>query len=294
MPFLDVLVKQESNSFQTEVYTKPTNQGHCLNGKSECPQRYKDSTINAYIRRALTHCSTWIQVHKEIERSTQILINNGFSEKDVMRVTKKAMDLWHSPNKTTNEDESNITIYYRATFSTSYKQDERIMKEIVHRNVKATNPEKKINLRIYYKSKKTSQLLLRNSPEQKKEPTQKSHVVYKFSCKRGNCAVLNSSYIGMTTTKLSRRLTFHLAAGAPKNHLMNEHSMALTRALLEESTEILDICPDTRRLPILEALYIKEMSPTLNIQAENLRALPSHRPDREGSASRSENAAAHS
>ncbi|KAG0696538.1 hypothetical protein GWK47_003104 [Chionoecetes opilio] len=85
MPFLDFLVTQKEESFITNVYVKPTNPGHCLNGESKCPQRYKDSTIGAYIRRALTHCSTWQLVHKEIERSTQVLINNGFSERDINR-----------------------------------------------------------------------------------------------------------------------------------------------------------------------------------------------------------------
>ena len=47
LPFLDVLVKMGSENFNTEVYTKPTNNGQCLNGRSECPQKYKDSTVTA-------------------------------------------------------------------------------------------------------------------------------------------------------------------------------------------------------------------------------------------------------
>ncbi|KAG0718346.1 hypothetical protein GWK47_007743 [Chionoecetes opilio] len=69
MPFLDILVTQQKECFNTNVYVKPTNPGHCLNGESYIPQRYKDSTIGAYIRRALTHCSTWQLVHKEIYSS---------------------------------------------------------------------------------------------------------------------------------------------------------------------------------------------------------------------------------
>ena len=276
MPFLDVLVNQDGDSFNTQVFVKPSNPGHCLNGKSECPQRYKDSTIGAYIRRALTHCSTWKQVHEEIERSTQVLVNNGFSDADVKRCTKKIIDKWYNSNNTPG-DKEDIVIFYKAFFSTAYKEEERIMKQIVSRNVKPTSPDKKVKLHIYYNNKKTSHLLLKNSPAQKNETTQKSHVVYKFSCKRGNCEVLNNSYIGMTTTKLSRRLTFHLAAGAPKKHLREEHGTQLTREILEENTEILEICGDSRRLAILEALYIIEMDPKLNIQADDLKSLPSIR-----------------
>ncbi|XP_076059489.1 uncharacterized protein LOC143036126 [Oratosquilla oratoria] len=70
MPFLDILVKQQKEKFDTDTYVKPTNTGQCMNGRSECPQRYINPTISAYIRRDLTHCSTWTKVHTEIVRST--------------------------------------------------------------------------------------------------------------------------------------------------------------------------------------------------------------------------------
>ncbi|XP_076044740.1 uncharacterized protein LOC143027348 [Oratosquilla oratoria] len=276
LPFLDLLVKQNENSFNTTVYTKPTNPGHCLNGSSECPQRYKDSTISAYIRRALTHCSTWTQVHEEIKRSTQVLINNGFNEKEIHFQTKKIMNGWHN-NNNDKQNKEKINIYYKSTFSSAYKEDERIMKQIIKRNIKPVNPEKILNLVIYYKTKKTSHLLIRNSPLQERKELQKSHAIYRFTCTRGNCEALPSTYIGMTTMRLSRRLSYHLTSGAPKNHLREAHGITLVRETLEKNTEILDLCTDDRRLPILEAFYIKELSPILFVQAEDLRALPSMR-----------------
>ncbi|XP_076051515.1 uncharacterized protein LOC143031487 [Oratosquilla oratoria] len=276
LPFLDLLVKQNEHAFNTTVYTKPTNPGHCLNGSSECPQRYKDSTISAYIRRVLTHCSTWEQVHNEIERSTQVLLNNGFSEKEISHQIKRIMDGWHK-NNNNNQNKEKINIYYKSIFSSAYKEDERIMKQIIKRNIKPVNPEKILNLVIYYKTKKTSHLLIRNSPQQEKRELQKSHVIYRFNCTQGNCEALPSTYIGMATMRLSRRLSYHLTSGAPKNHLNEAHSITLSRENLEENTEILDLCTDDRRLPILEALYIKELSPDLNKQADDLRALPSMR-----------------
>lgn len=89
MPLL-VLVKQENETFNTQVYVKATNPGHCLNGNSECPQSFKYSTIRACIRRTTTHCSTWQQVNEEIERPTQVLVNNGFSTDGVLKQPKKS------------------------------------------------------------------------------------------------------------------------------------------------------------------------------------------------------------
>ncbi|XP_064077594.1 uncharacterized protein LOC135195264 [Macrobrachium nipponense] len=77
LPFLDVLVEQQVTRFRTNVYTKPTNLGMCMNGKSECPERYKHSTISAFVRRALSHCSPWRDTHSELERTAQVLVDNG-------------------------------------------------------------------------------------------------------------------------------------------------------------------------------------------------------------------------
>ena len=123
----------------------------------------------------------------------------------------------------------------------------------------------------------TSHLLLRNNTAPEAEKTQKSHVVYRFTCNRVNFEVLPSTYIGMTTTTLSRRLTFHLSNGAIKQHLLSEHSFTITRKLLVENTDIIDTCKDVRRLPIAEALFIKENAPKLNRQHEDLQILPSAR-----------------
>ena len=121
----------------------------------------------------------------------------------------------------------------------------------------------------------TSHLLLRNNTAPEAEKTQKSHVVYRFTCNRVNFEVLPSTYIGMTTTTLSRRLTFHLSNGAIKQHLLSNHGTAITRKMLEENTNIIDTCKYVRRLHIAEALYIKENSPKLNTQHADLQILPS-------------------
>ncbi|XP_068212601.1 uncharacterized protein [Palaemon carinicauda] len=61
------------------IYIKPTNLDLCLNGDSECPARYKASTVKAYIHRALSHCSSLADTHQELDRVTQVLVNNGYS-----------------------------------------------------------------------------------------------------------------------------------------------------------------------------------------------------------------------
>ncbi|XP_068229597.1 uncharacterized protein [Palaemon carinicauda] len=95
LPFLDVLLEISNNSFNTSVYVKPTNLGLCLNGDSECPSRYKTTTIRAFIRGAISHCSSWRGTHEELDRITKILMNNSFMNKDINRQIKKEIEKWY-------------------------------------------------------------------------------------------------------------------------------------------------------------------------------------------------------
>ncbi|KAG0727222.1 hypothetical protein GWK47_035100 [Chionoecetes opilio] len=99
----------------------------------------------------------------------------------------------------------------------------------------------------------------------------------RITCKRGNCEVLPFSYIGMTTTKLSRRLTCHLTSGTPKKHLLEKHGITITRHFLEENTEMVYMCADVRRLPIFRSTVHKRYQSKINVQAYDLQALPSMR-----------------
>lgn len=78
LPFLDTMVHREDTSFSTEVYVKATNLGFCLNGASECSERYRHSIISAFVKRALTHTSTWAAANTELKRVSQLLANNGY------------------------------------------------------------------------------------------------------------------------------------------------------------------------------------------------------------------------
>ena len=61
-------------------------------------------------------------------------------------------------------------------------------------------------------------MIVKNSIANEPSKFGRANVVYRYSCLKEDCKLLNNvSYIGMTTTTLSRRLTSHLSIGAPKN-----------------------------------------------------------------------------
>ncbi|XP_076045862.1 uncharacterized protein LOC143028109 [Oratosquilla oratoria] len=136
LPFLDVQVSHSDTGYKTSVYVKSTNNGRCLNGQSECPVRYKKSTINAYVRRALTHCSDWTSAHHELERTSQVLVNNGFPNYLVEKAIKDEVDRWylgHNPH-TDAPNKTPIKLFYKSHMTSAHKTEERVMKNIIRRN----------------------------------------------------------------------------------------------------------------------------------------------------------------
>ena len=264
LPYLDVLVSNYDENITTAVYRKATNTGLCLNGTSECPKRYKTSVIDNYIKRALTHCSNWQLTTEELNNASQILVNNGYSNRDIEKRTRIALNRWYTGD-TPEDTTKNINLFYRAYYHKNYKKDEEALHAIIKNHVSPRDESSRVQLNIYYKNKKSSQLLLRNNPAPPPSDMKKHNVVYLFRCQEVRCS---HSYIGMTTTRLSKRLSCHLQEGAIYKHFQQEHNKRLTRDIVVNSTKVLDSAPDHVRLRFLEALHILELKPTLNTAQE--------------------------
>ena len=142
LPFLDIMVKPDENKFIASVYTKETNTGMCLNAKSECPDRYKRSVITSYVNRAFTHCSSWKLINKELERISQVLVNNGYANSEIQKVIKRKMQNFMNETQTNEQERSRpIKLYYKSYMSSSYKTDERVLKDILTRGVTPTDTQ---------------------------------------------------------------------------------------------------------------------------------------------------------
>ena len=265
LPFLDVLIDGQSDNYETSVYRKNTDAGRCLNADSECPQRYKLSVIKSYIRRAHKNCSNWMIFHQEVEKFKQILVNNGY--KNIWIDTELRNFLDKINNNVDNTNKEIIKVFYKNQMNTAYKTDEKVLKDIIKRNVRCIKDNDELQLVIYYKNPKVNNLLMKNNPNKDRSPLKSTNVIYEYSCPKEDCTLLNTmKYIGMTTNDLSRRLTMHLREGAPKSHMTNHHGTTLTRDHLVNNTRILKRCPDFQRLQIYEALYINQIRPHMNLQ----------------------------
>ena len=65
-------------------------------------------------------------------------------------------------------------------------------------------------------------------------------------------------------------MTMHLQSGGPMTHTLSDHGRRLERCDLVNNTEILTKCHQSRKLKILEAVYIRDKDPLINRQ-QNMR-----------------------
>lgn len=263
LTFLDVNVKQDSNNkFKSSVHTKTTSAGDCINYRGLAPEQYKTGVIKTMVNRAYTICSTWPSLHSELDRLRQFFTNNNFPLALVEKEINKCLNKLYNP-PTVPETTTNINLYYRNQMHNQYKQEEQNLRKIVQDHITPHN-EAKINLRIYYKNRKLSHLLIKNNCN---KSDVKSRAVYRYDCDKPECQQ-RQFYIGYTCTSLKQRMTTHAQNGSILNHNQTEHNIKIKAAAILDQITILHSSQDKLELQIAEALFIKELNPPLNSQRE--------------------------
>ena len=288
LPFLNVLVEKLNNAFKTTVYRKPTDNGKCLNAISECPDRYKQSVIKGFLHRAKNLSTYREDMLVEISRSKQILINNGYTNKDVDAEIRKLLrnepgntndNSSNSSNNNSNNNDSNNTptihrVFYKNFMDSKYKKSEHAIRTAITSNVRVKEHSDRLQIVIYYKSSKTKNLIMRNNMTPKIRDIAKTNLIYDFDCKEGECIhrpLKERRYSGLTRCTLSRRLSFHLQQGAIKNHFLEHHKRKITRKEIVDCTRARYYERDVLRLEILESLIIRFEDPEVNRQETGIR-----------------------
>ena len=153
--------------------------------------------------------------------------------------------------------------------------DELALKKILKRHV--FEVKVKIKLIIYYKSKKTSSIIMQNNMSKSALPDgDRSHVIYEFSCPERACSSSKISYIGLTNCTLRERLRGHKYKGSIFEHFRRIHNKSPILEDLLSSTKILYFCDNRKDLSVFEALFIKKWKPTLNENTRDFTCLKLH------------------
>ena len=283
----------------------------CLNGEGECPDRYKQSVVRGFLYRAKTIGSERSELLIEISRCKQILINNGYSNRqvdnEISTFMKKNIPPVTTPTATTAEtsitntatttaatttttttttattttnpsptDPSPTTspgtthkVFYQNFMNPKYKHDEQNLKRIIKDHVNVRDKSDNLKLIIYYRSRKTRDLIMKNNLTPKLRDLARTNLIYQFRCTIDECAHRNKSevsYTGLTTCTLSKRLSGHLQKGAILEHSLQTHQRKPTRKEIVEMTKARYYQSNYRRLETLEALIILQEDPVINRQ----------------------------
>lgn len=110
-----------------------------------------------------------------------MLVNNGYpqdSVEDSIR-TKINTTLSQSPTR----PKAPSINFYKSTMNRGYKEDEKILTNIIHKNVTPTKSNTKINLIIYYKTKKTQSSIIKNYCLPPSKDLQETNVMYECNAK---------------------------------------------------------------------------------------------------------------
>ena len=141
-------------------------------------------------------CSSWVELHQEIERIQQLFVNNNFPMCLIDETVRSFLSSRIGGNGAVC-DKQPINFYFKNQMSATYKQDEKQLMDIFHKHVSPSDPSNEVKLTIYYKSKKLSNLFIKNNVHSNpRETANRHHVVYQYTCSRDGCQATQNTYIG--------------------------------------------------------------------------------------------------
>jgi len=262
--FLDIELQLMNNGkFNTSVYIKPTDKGLYANYNSYIPETYKKSVVKTLIYRAYRYCSTWDLFIAEANRIKQTLVNNNYPQWYIDKIILNSTNKFFSdPIPQQLQDGSDINFYVKLEDLSSFKKDERLLKNIISEHIIPIDKQNNVKLIPYYRPFKISSLF---SSRPRRTGLLRANVVYRFNCMEDSC---NASYIGYTTNTLQKRCNQHrYSQSSIHKHYDSEHNRPVPiSALLTTQFTVLHSYRNSTELRIAEALSIKENRPYINVK----------------------------
>ena len=273
LPFLDVLLCRNGRELTTTVYTKKTNNDIYFNWNVFAPVSWKRGTLRTLVQDNYLVCSTETHLKEELTHLEKVFIEKNNYPKYVInqvftQVKEEHKNRTYNNNiknsiavpitlENENEKQHLLTIPYQGEKGDYLiKSMKRNLKKILPNNVKP---------QITYRGKKLGSLF------ETKDQTIfefKLNVIYHGKSPVENCI---DDYIGETTRSVNERIVDHTGRDAI-SHLL-KHSIESGHKPLE----VIDYKiigtgyrKNTMKKKLSEALFIKELKPTLNKQENSV------------------------
>jgi hypothetical protein len=263
LPFLGTLLLNRAPQIETKVYVKPTNTGLLVHYQSHVDNRYKRSLLTTMLDRAYRLSSSWPYFSEECERLKSLfsrldyphhLINSTINTFVNSRVADQQP--LQASGKLAGNDVTRVVIPFKDQDSAN----------IVKTQLKDLSIKLQTTIQPVFVSRKIGQDL--QECETKPQLVNQQCVVYQFKCNLCD----TGSYVGYTRGHLYARVDGHKSTSSSvRKHYDNDHAGAVPEDLLS-CFKVLKKCMNKFDCLVNEMLYIKQLTPSLNVQTDSIRA----------------------
>ena len=257
IPFLDMLLIHEDKTVSSTWYTKPTDTSLMMNFHALAPVKYKKSIVVGMVHRIYRACSSWKNIDISLQKAKVMLLKNQYPPSFFDPIINETLAHIIEPDskKDTLEEEEDKDPFlfftqYKGKCSDEYARD---LRRLCNKKDSAF----RMPIRIIFTLKK-----MKTSLPSLKEPVTdvlKSGVVYQIKCP--GCS---ASYVGETVRHLLHRYREHKVNKGP----LRTHFQSCKADPGDEDIKVLTSSSNQEKLLILEALFIRDLKPSINTKDE--------------------------
>ena len=251
LPFLDVKVVMKDIEFETSIYRKDTYTGLLLNYSAMCPLIWKKGLVLGLLTRAYTACSNWKLFHEEIQNICKFLCENNYPKSFVENIISNFL---HNKFNNSQRDDSIESVRY--TFKIPYIGNPSL---VLKKKLRKLFKKCEIDVNIVFSTSKVSSYF---SLKDRTNPALKASVIYQFSCLDDP----SCSYIGKTKRHLQIRIGEHLKGPSAIFGHISKCQVCQNNSNNNNQFKCIQSGNSDFELQILEALYILQNRPSLNVQ----------------------------
>ena len=252
IPFLDMKILNQNGRLSSTWYSKDTDTGLIMNYHSLAPRRYKHSVVAGFVHRIYRACSSWQYFHESLEKAKRILLMNQYPSFFSEPIIHKTLDNILNPESIPKKDKEQLE-----ELKNSFKMFVQYRGKGTEHFARALHKLEAPCI-VVMTLRKTKTVLPSLKPPVDKEL--RSGVVYKIQCSR-----CQACYVGQTARHLTTRISEHKTKKGP----VKEHFLNCDTEVTFESVDILASSSlGENTLLTLEALYIKDIRPSINTKDE--------------------------
>ncbi|XP_078379906.1 uncharacterized protein LOC144662828 [Oculina patagonica] len=258
LPFLGMQLLNRAPNIKTKVHIKPTNTGLLLHYQSHVDIRYKRGLLKTMLDRAYRLSSCWTYFSEECDRLKALFSRLKYPEQLInttVRCFVSSQTEDRQPIPATGESPTvRIVLPFKDQDSADF----------VRKQLNGLSHKTRTDIQPVFVRNKIEQKL---KVQEKKPPiVNQQCVVYRFQCD-----LCDASYVGYTLRHLHQRVDEHKnKTSSIGKHYRDKH--CIVPKDLDKQFHVIKKCKNKFDCLVHEMLVIRELSPSLNVQSDSIRA----------------------